>query len=559
MSSDQPGPSPSPHPTPVTSPPSSTEDPQPGPTQGCESTTPFPPLPTITPQPTPQSPRSSPGNHGSRRRHSIPIAFPPLFQPNASSTSLIHSTAEGKPIPVDDSTAADRTSALRQLNSHYPSRHRYAKSTGAQSSTYSQPVIVRTYPGPPPNHPASTSGQHHYHHHHRGSQPGQSNPPSAGDVVRRMIPFSSAISGPSSSPKYGMLSIARSKAKKRAQGARDDAAGNLPPLEAFTFKSFMSNIEPEEGGHSINADLDRIAEICARSRYSLSNQYEVHKAPHGSGESFLAAVSAPQNQPPQGPTLQVVSSDDERQMKHGRRRRGLRRRSVAVGTLETIMSSSRSSEEDKSKKHKSAAEIAEEVRSRAAARKESGSSSPISPVSSAEGRVSGENGTMTKNDEENLEAQQTLVRRKSVSLASAVIENTRKHENAAATIIDTTAPARSGSSPKGSGTGLVGEPARPQTSTNYLEIRPAADEVMTDGATPGAPAPTKGEGHNSTSSHREQQQGLLSNLTGWIWWRPGAAQALGKTSHAEGSLRELLRSSGEDKADVKGKGVERPL
>ncbi|CAI4213783.1 unnamed protein product [Parascedosporium putredinis] len=183
------------------------------------------------------------------------------------------------------------------------------------------------------------------------------------------MPFSSALSGSSTTtssqnPKYGMLSVARAKAKKRAQGARDDASGNLPPLEAFTFKSFMANgrVDSDDASHSINADLDRIAEICARSRYSLSNQYEVHKAPHGSGESFLAAVAAAKNQPIQGPTLQVVSSDDERQMRHSRRRRGIRRRSVAVGTLETIMSSSRSSEEDKSKKHKSAAEIAEEVR-----------------------------------------------------------------------------------------------------------------------------------------------------------------------------------------------------
>ena len=46
---------------------------------------------------------------------------------------------------------------------------------------------------------------------------------------------------------------------------------------------------------------------------------------------------------------------------------------MAYGTLETIMSSSRSSEEDKSKK-KSAAELAEEVRTRAASQGSSGPS-----------------------------------------------------------------------------------------------------------------------------------------------------------------------------------------
>src|SRR5690606_37833726 len=103
----------------------------------------------------------------------------------------------------------------------------------------------------------------------------------------------------------------------------------LPPVEAFTFKSFMANIEhdPTSAGdptHSIMSDLDRIAEICARSRYSLSNQYEVHKAPHGSGDSFLTSVSPPPSSSggnngkrdlaAVGPTLQAVSSDDERQM-----------------------------------------------------------------------------------------------------------------------------------------------------------------------------------------------------------------------------------------------------
>jgi len=371
-----------------------------------------------------------------------------------------------------------------------------------------------------------------------------------------------------------MLSIARSKAQKRAKGAREDAAaaavaaGSLPPLEAFTFKSFMNSIEPDDAGHSISADLDRIAEICARSRYSLSNQYEVHKTPHGSGESFLAAVSAPNlQQPPQGPTLQAVSSDDERQMaRHGRRRRpGMRRRSVAVGTLETIMSSSRSSEEDKSKKHKSAAEIAEDVRNRAAARKGSGSSSPVSSTE-GDATASGENAPTAKPEDTSGEAgqetQQVQPRRKSVSLAAVVIENTRQHGITTATITTTGTTAsrgRSASSPKASAPGLISEPARPQTSTNYLEIRPVADQSAASGdAATSAKLKTKGESHNNTAT--AQQQGILSNLTGWIWWRPATPGASGpKTSHAEGSLRELLKSSEEDKGDVKGKGVERPM
>lgn len=223
-----------------------------------------PPPSTISPAGEPAEipasvPEQTPARH--RRRHSMPLAFPPLFQTNASSASLIRSTAEGRPIPVDDSTAADRTSALRQLNSHFPSRHhRYAKSTGAQNTTYSQPVIVRTYPGPRPD-PTSPR-----------SQPGTSRPASTTpSVIHRIIPFVSE------GPHQSMLSLTRSK-------KRDEA--RLPPVESFTFKSIMN-----DSRGNITADLERIAEICARSRYSLSNQYEVHQAPHGSGESFLASVS----------------------------------------------------------------------------------------------------------------------------------------------------------------------------------------------------------------------------------------------------------------------------
>ncbi|KAM0532110.1 hypothetical protein ACHAO3_005496 [Verticillium nonalfalfae] len=157
--------------------------------------------------------------------------------------------------------------------------------------------------------------------------------------------------------------MARAKSKK-GLGNRD-ATTKLPPIEAYSFKQMMANMEAEEDT-SINADLDRIAEICARSRYSLSNQYEVHVTPHGSGAAFMASVSSRRQQHTNGPTLQAVTSDDERQASrlHKRRGGGARRRSMAMGTLETIMSSSGSSEDGKSKK-KSASEITQEVRGRA--------------------------------------------------------------------------------------------------------------------------------------------------------------------------------------------------
>lgn len=116
----------------------------------------------------------------------------------------------------------------------------------------------------------------------------------------------------------------------------------------------------------VGTDLDRIAEICAGSRYSLSNQYEVHIAPQCSGASSFrpASSSLSKKDVSLGPTLQVISSDEEHMGSMQRTRRNTaRKRSAAYGTLETIMSSSRSSDEDRDKK-KSAAEIVDELRGR---------------------------------------------------------------------------------------------------------------------------------------------------------------------------------------------------
>ncbi|KAK8066761.1 hypothetical protein PG997_013508 [Apiospora hydei] len=317
-----------------------------------------PPPPSVNhhqpqPQPPPSSARSS-----RNRRHSLPFfSYPLVSQPNVSSTSLVPSTAEGKPIPLDDSTAADRTTALRELNRSQPSsRHRYTKSTGAPSTatrtttgTYSQPVIVRTYSGPPPSSIASRPAS-------------------------RRIPLSSnATSLQTSSWRPGrngmVLNMARHRGTKKGQ-SRNDV--KLPPLEAFSFKNIMADIQQD-----IGADLDRIAEICARSKYSLSNQYEVHVVPHGSGTGFLSSASA----------------------------------SSARAQAPTIMSSSRSSEEDKSKK-KSAQELTDDVRGRASGKRKDGSAS-----SSHSGEAPSSPGKSER---------KSVSRRKSNSFATAVIDSTRQ-------------------------------------------------------------------------------------------------------------------------------------
>ncbi|KAI0129982.1 hypothetical protein BJ170DRAFT_618364 [Xylariales sp. AK1849] len=478
------------------------------------------------PLPCPSRPPPPPPARSSKyRRHSLPFfTFPPLSQLNTSSTSLVPSTAEGRPIPLDGSTAADRTSALRELNRSQPSsRHRYTKSNGAPSTatstttgTYSQPVIVRTYSGPPPFSSASRPAS-------------------------RRIPLSSASVTSNASHwrpgRNGMvLSMARHKGHRKPQRGED---AKLPPLEAFSFKSIMADIQQD-----IGADLDRIAEICARSKYSLSNQYEVHVTPHGSGTGFLVPASgSSRHQVPGGPTLQAISSDDEHSStRHKKRRSGARRRSAAYGTLETIMSSSRSSEEDKSKK-KSAQDLANDVRGRAARHRE------------------GENGSSRTSGPESKD-QKKVARKKSTHLATAMMDSTRQQGQGET------------ASPRASGSALVSEPARPKTSRNHLEIRTTQEDPDAKNYTPEPPGePSEPVVSDSVAAaaiaspdkHRGQS-GLLSGFGNWMPWRgSGTVTEVASSdwkggrskSYAEGSLRELLKSTDGTLTDVKGKGVGR--
>lgn len=484
---------------------------------------PPPPSPSsLAPHSQPPPPRSS-----KSRRHSLPFfSFPLVSQSNASSTSLVPSTAEGRPIPLDDSTAAHRTTALRELNRSQPSsRHRYTKSTGPPSTatrtttgTYSQPVIVRTYSGPPPSSAASRPAS-------------------------RRIPLSSiSVSSNASNWRPGRngmaLNMARYRGNKKSASAGNDV--KLPPLEAFSFKSIMADMQQDVG-----ADLDRIAEICARSKYSLSNQYEVHMVPHGNGNSFLAGASSSSARPQAlgGPTLQAIPSDDERSSTRQKKRRsGARRRSAAYSNLETIMSSSRSSEEDKSKK-KSAREIADDVRGRTSKKRKDGSGSGGS-------RSSGELSYQTPEDGQN-----KVAKRKSTTFANAVMDSTRH------------GPGESGS-PRSSGAALVSEPARPKTSRNHLEIR-TSQETGTETRTPDTSAePSRAVVSASVAAAAiaspDEARGppsLLAGFGNWMPWRGTSVTEVASSdnkgsrsrSYAEGSLRELLKTTDPAPSDSKGK------
>lgn len=400
----------------------------------------------------------------------------------------------------------------------------------------------------------------------------------------------------------------------------------LPPLEAFSFKSFMADLETRGSDSNIGADLDRIAEICARSRYSLSNQYEVHVAPHGSGASFTPGAppsSVPRSRKGQGhsrvpshghgiagPTLQAITSDDENiaRSSNSRRRSGAaKRRSAAYGTLETIMSSSRSSEEDKSKK-KSAAELVGEVRGRAARKawdnpSASGSSAAM-PTGNSGSAADTPPGHPLQQQQDPDPASTTadattinkLARKKSASFATAIMD-TRNGRSAAAKKAGSSSSSSSDQQSKNKKTrkkkedeetgakpasALLSEPAQPQTSGSHLGVRTSRSggdrrtSVSSTGERGGRAVDLEATG-GLPHLHYQQQfpavvtaaasgggggggRGGYSSWGAWIPWRAGQAQqgsggggaAVG--SHAEGSLRQLLRNGGDGLAE---RGVSR--
>ncbi|KAI1139074.1 hypothetical protein F5Y05DRAFT_383611 [Hypoxylon sp. FL0543] len=447
------------------------------------------------------------GDHDTNsRRRSLPFAFPPPFPKNTSSTFLIPSTAEGRPIPLDGSTAAYRTTTLHQLSRSQPSpRHRHSGTTSTPSikstttETCAQPVVVRTYSGVSPSSSA-----------------------------RGPVSVSTTVPASTPSPRQpGRNGIMRSMVRHKGSGKSRGAAGaKLPSLESFTFKSIIAEIEQD-----VVADLDRIAEICARTRYSLSNQYEVHIAPQGSGAGLLGpqSTSPLRHHASTGPTLEAISSDDEHTgLVRKKRRNAVRRRSVAYGTLETIMSSSRSSDEDKSNK-RPAAEIVEEVRGRAAKDK-------CASADSAEAQA---------NSEQHNHEQQCLPSRSSL-LATAIIDTSRTQSQGRVTL------------PLVPGAVLLSGPAEPQTSLSHLQTKtsreaptieyhtrenpPRASRAVASASVAAAAMTAPGEPRTPF--------GLLFRFSAWIPWKEVAVFETTsldlkgvnpRSSYAEGSLKRLLK------------------
>ena len=196
---------------------------------------------------------------------------------------------------TSESNTARHTGQLTGSAAIYPVpelsfRHRAAKSTSSNISVTSQPVLVRTY-----------------------TRLNGSRPLSAGPSVNA-----------------GAQSMT--------------AAANLPSVDAFSFDGILRAIEPE-----IHEAIDGIAEIYARSKLSLADDYDAHLSPQGQAAaprmrySGLAIRTAGLER-----TLTTVteaSSSSERLLSGSRANSVAsgKGKATAYGSLRSIMSRGRSS------------------------------------------------------------------------------------------------------------------------------------------------------------------------------------------------------------------------
>lgn len=170
--------------------------------------------------------------------------------------------------------------------------------------------------------------------------------------------FSPAASTTSHQSRFSFSSLPAPRIPKSIYKMRSAGPpAQLPAVSEFSFESIMEwakQDDMESGRQGVQGDLERIAEICARSRLSLANQYERHMPPHGVGQGF-------------GLGGEMGGGNGEGRRDGGvAQRRARKGKSKALETLETIYASSssgRSSKDGKGRK-KSAMDLAVEVKER---------------------------------------------------------------------------------------------------------------------------------------------------------------------------------------------------
>ncbi|OCK76383.1 hypothetical protein K432DRAFT_385476 [Lepidopterella palustris CBS 459.81] len=172
--------------------------------------------------------------------------------PNSLSANHNLPSNSNNPTSADPDADADITlnhhsAALRALNTTtFPPRarrhHQPTKSASIHTTLSSQPVVVRTYSGSR-SRPTSTLASPH------------------------LLPTPPGMA-------------------RRTKTSRVDSPA-LPAVSDFTFAGILRAVDPE-----IRDAIDAIAEICARSRLSLADEYDAHLPPQGEFVNTGSAAAA---------------------------------------------------------------------------------------------------------------------------------------------------------------------------------------------------------------------------------------------------------------------------
>ncbi|KAL8687107.1 MAG: hypothetical protein Q9218_006626 [Villophora microphyllina] len=85
-------------------------------------------------------------------------------------------------------------------------------------------------------------------------------------LVRQYSKGSQAASNPNQSTKM--------KQNRHSRGSQDTSG--MPSLQSFSFQDILASVDPEVSG-----SIDKIAEICGRSKMSLADEYSSHLPPQG--------------------------------------------------------------------------------------------------------------------------------------------------------------------------------------------------------------------------------------------------------------------------------------
>ena len=162
------------------------------------------------------------------------LSFNPLTTSTTSSNPPLLDNSTTNTINTTTASSLHHSAALRALNAgsnrHTRTRHP-SKASSTNTSLSSQPVVVRTYSG--------TRSR-----------------PSSGLYSPRLAP------GPYTS--------------MNGHAASPHPAARLPAVDDFSFSGILRAVDPE-----IRGAIDAIAEICARSRLSLADEYDAHLPPQG--------------------------------------------------------------------------------------------------------------------------------------------------------------------------------------------------------------------------------------------------------------------------------------